>query len=148
VIGPGFRRVALSTGTALALRLLDAMIPAMRAERQTAAAPVCRLGFVFYPLGVDKDRWRPVGEGAGYQLSEALAPLVPHRNEFLVLSGLSSEPDRTKAGFHDRVPSSHMTGVEMTKGKIQVSISVDQLAAQTLGKENAACVSRAGDREK
>jgi hypothetical protein len=28
-----------------------------------------------------------------------------------------------------------MTGVEMTKGKVQVGISIDQLAAQTLGKE-------------
>ena len=122
-------------GTALALPLLDAMIPALRAERLTAAAPVRRLGFVFYPLGVDQDRWRPMGEGADYQLSEALAPLAPHKNKFLVLSGLSSDPDRTKAGFHDRALASFMTGVELTKGKIQVGISVDQVAAQTLGKE-------------
>ena len=42
-------------GTALALPLLDAMIPALRADRLTAAAPVRRLGFVVYPLGVDQD---------------------------------------------------------------------------------------------
>src|SRR6202162_5558743 len=122
-------------GTALALPLLDAMIPAMRAERLTAAAPVRRLGFVYYPLGVDQDRWRPIGEGSAYQLSEALAPLAPHKNKFIVLSGLSSDPDRTKAGFHDRALASFMTGVELTKGKIHVGISIDQLAAQTLGKE-------------
>jgi hypothetical protein len=122
-------------GTALALPLLDAMIPAMRADRLTVAAPVRRLGFVYYPLGVDQDRWRPIGEGAGYQLSEALGPLAPHKSKFLVVSGLSSDPDRTKPGFHDRALASFMTGVEMTKGKIHVGISVDQLAAQTLGKE-------------
>ena len=122
-------------GTALALPLLDAMIPALRADRFTAAAPVRRLGFVFYTLGVNEDRWRPKGEGADYQLSEALAPLAPHRNKFVVLSGLSSDPDRTKAGFHDRALASFMTGVEMVKGKIQVGISVDQVAAQALGKE-------------
>ena len=122
-------------GTALALPLLDAMIPALRADRLTAAAPVRRLGFVFYTLGVDEAKWRPTGEGADYQLSEALAPLAPHKEKFLVLKGLSSDPDRTKAGFHDRALASFMTGVEPAKGKVHVGISVDQVAAQALGKE-------------
>jgi len=122
-------------GTALALPLLDAMIPAVKADRFTSAAPVRRLGFVFYTLGVNENKWRPTGEGAGYKLSEALAPLAPHRNKFMVLSGLSSDPDRTKAGFHDRALASFMTGVEPAKGKVQVGISVDQVAAQALGKE-------------
>jgi len=122
-------------GTALALPLLDAMVPALKADRFTDAAPVRRLGFVFYTLGVNVDRWRPKSEGAGYQLSEALAPLAPHKNKFVVLSGLSSDPDRTKAGFHDRALGSFMTGVEPARGKIQVGISVDQVAAQALGRE-------------
>jgi hypothetical protein len=122
-------------GTALALPLLDAMIPAMKADRLTAAAPVRRLGFVFYTLGVNVDRWRPKGEGADYQLSEGLAPLATHKKKFVVISGLSSDPDRTKAGFHDRALTSFMTGVEMVRGKVQVGISVDQVAAQALGKQ-------------
>lgn len=124
-----------AAGTSLALPLLDAMIPALRAERQTAAAPVRRLGFVIYPLGVDQDRWKPKGEGASYEFSEGLAPLAPHKNKFVVLTGLSSDPDRSKPGFHDRAIASFLTGVEPVKGKIQVGVSVDQLAAQTLGKE-------------
>jgi hypothetical protein len=122
-------------GTALALPLLDAMVPAVKADRFTAAAPVRRLGFVFYTLGVNVDRWRPKGEGADYQLSEALAPLAAHKEKFVVISGLSSDPDRTKAGFHDRALASFLTGVEPVRGKIQVGISVDQVAAQMLGKE-------------
>ncbi len=122
-------------GTALALPLLDAMIPALCAESLTAAAPVRRLGFIYYPLGVDQDRWRPKGEGADYELSEALAPLAPHKNKFVVLSGLSSDPDRSKAGFHDRAYASFMTGCEPTEGKVHVGISVDQVAALELGKE-------------
>src|SRR5438132_782632 len=85
--------------------------------------------------GVDQDRWKPKGQGAGYQLSEALAPLAPHRNKFVVISGLSSDPDRSKPGFHDRALASFMTGVEPTKGKVHVGISVDQVAAAALGKE-------------
>lgn len=129
------RTLLRGAGTVLALPLLDAMVPALRAERNTAAAPVRRLGFIMYPLGVDQDRWRPKGEGPDYQLSEALAPLAPHRNKFVVMSGLSSDPDRSKPGFHDRALASFLTGVEMTRGKIQVGISIDQLAAQSLGKE-------------
>ncbi len=122
-------------GTALALPLLDAMIPALQAERLTAAAPVRRLGFVFYTLGVNEDKWRPTGEGSNYQCSEALAPLAPHKDKFVVMSGLSSDPDRTKAGFHDRALASFMTGVEPTRGKVHVGVSVDQVAAQALGQE-------------
>jgi hypothetical protein len=129
------RTLLRGAGVSLALPLLDAMVPALAAERKTAAAPVRRLGFVMYPLGVDQDRWRPKGEGAGYAFSEALAPLAPHREKFVVMSGLSSDPDRTKAGFHDRALASFLTGVEPVKGKVHVGISVDQLAAQTLGKE-------------
>ncbi len=129
------RTLLRSAGFALGLPLLDAMIPAMVAENLTAAAPVRRLGFILYPLGVDQDRWRPKGEGVSYEASEALAPLAPHRQKFVVMSGLSSDPDRTKAGFHDRALASFLTGVEPTKGKVHVGISVDQLAAKTLGKE-------------
>ncbi len=129
------RTFVRGAGAAVALPLLDAMIPALRADRLTAAAPVRRLGFVFYTLGVDQSKWRPIGEGPSYRLSEALAPLAPHRDKFLVLSGLSSDPDRTKAGFHDRALGSFLTGVEPTRGKVHVGISVDQVAAKALGKE-------------
>ena len=129
------RTVLRGVGTAFALPLLDAMIPALRADRLSAAAPVRRLGFIVYPLGVDEDRWKPKGDGAAYELSEAMAPLAPHRNKFVVISGVSSDPDRTKAGFHDRALASFMTGVEPTKGKVKVGISVDQVAANVLGRE-------------
>ncbi len=122
-------------GTTLALPLLDAMIPALTAESRTDAAPVRRLGFIYFPLGVDRERWEPGGNGQDYRTSEALAPLASHREKFLVLSGLSSDPDRSKAGFHDRAMASFMTGCEPTEGKVHVGISVDQVAARVLGKD-------------
>lgn len=125
------RTLLRGAGVAFGLPLLDAMLPAATPEKP----PVRRLGFVIYPLGVDQARWKPRGDGAGYTTSEALAPLQPHRQKFTIISGLSSDPDRTKAGFHDRALASFLTGVEPAKGKVQVGISVDQLAAQTLGKE-------------
>src|SRR5215469_10937435 len=129
------RTLLKGAGVSLALPLLDAMVPALRAEQSTAAAPIRRLGFIYYTLGVNEEKWKPKGEGASYQLSEALMPMAPHREKFLVISGLSSDPDRTKAGFHDRALTSFMTGVEMTRGSVHVGVSVDQVAAQALGKE-------------
>ncbi|HWB84958.1 MAG TPA: DUF1552 domain-containing protein [Bryobacteraceae bacterium] len=129
------RTLLRGIGTSLALPLLDAMIPAARAESATAAAPVRRLAFIYYPLGVVRDGWYPKGEGANYELSEALKPLEPHKDKFLILTGLSSDPDRTKTDFHDRAMASFMTGCELTPGRVHVGTSVDQIAAKTLGKE-------------
>ena len=48
-------------GTALALPLLDAMIPSMTGLAQTPAAPqrLRRLSYVYIPMGGDTTRWTP-----------------------------------------------------------------------------------------
>ena len=46
---------------ALALPLLDAMIPAATAWARTPAKPAPRLGFVYIPMGCDYSRWTPPG---------------------------------------------------------------------------------------
>ena len=55
-------------GTALALPLVDAMVPALSAMAQTPAKPVRRLGFIYLPNGVSMNfkgtnYWKPIGEG-------------------------------------------------------------------------------------
>lgn len=129
------RRAMLRGGSvAIALPFLDAMHPALSAERLTAAAPVRRLGIIYYPHGAT-DRWLPSGEGAEFKLSEGLAPLERHKAKLLVLAGLSADPDRTKTDFHDRAAASWLTGCELTPGKVEVGTSVDQIAAAHLGAE-------------
>ena len=56
-----FRDVAMQV--LLSAVLIDAMHPALSAERLTAAAPVRRLGIIYY-FGGATDRWRPSGDGA------------------------------------------------------------------------------------
>ena len=46
------RTVLRGLGATLALPLLDAMVPALTATAQSAAAPVRRLGFTYLPNGV------------------------------------------------------------------------------------------------
>ena len=45
-------------GVSLALPLLDSMIPARTLLAQTAARPVTRLGFVYFPHGAIMRSWR------------------------------------------------------------------------------------------
>ena len=66
------RTMLKGVGAAVALPLLDAMIPASTAWAQTPAKPVRRLGFVFVPMGCDHARWTPPGEGKLDQLSSKI----------------------------------------------------------------------------
>jgi hypothetical protein len=71
---------------ALALPLLDAMIPAATAWAKTPARPVPRLGFVFIPMGCDHARWTPPGEAKLADLSPILSPLEPVKDQVTVLT--------------------------------------------------------------
>jgi hypothetical protein len=89
------RTVLRGMGAALALPLLDSMVPAGVALAQTAARPIRRLGFVYMPNGVARNftginYWTPVGEGANFELSQILTPLAPYRDRLTVISGLAS----------------------------------------------------------
>ena len=75
------RTVLRGMGTAVALPLLDAMVPALTAVQRTAAAPVRRLGVVYHPNGVIYDKWLPKGTGRDFQLSPVLEPLAPFREQ-------------------------------------------------------------------
>src|ERR1700755_3171825 len=75
-------------GAAVALPLLNAMVPALSALAQTAANPVRRLGFVYIPNGAVMDSWTPTDEGASLTLSPTLRPLEAFRDRVTVLTGL------------------------------------------------------------
>ena len=122
-------------GVAMALPFLDAMHPAMAAERNTAAAPVRRLGVVYYTHGVVYEKWCPPGDSGPLTMTPALAPLAAHKDKLVVVAGLTSSPDRTLPDFHDRAMASWLTGCELTRKKVYVGVSMDQIAAAKFGKD-------------
>ena len=134
-------------GAALALPLLDAMVPALMAQSRTAARPLRRLGFVYMPNGVAMnhtgiDYWTPTGQGRNFQTSQILAPLEPFRDRMVVVSGLDHNQaeagDDGASGDHTRGTSSWLTGVypKRTEGAdVRNGISADQIAAGILGRE-------------
>jgi hypothetical protein len=145
----GRRTFLRGAGTALALPLLDAMVPAMTVLAQTPASPIRRLGFIYMPNGVARNfaginYWTPKGEGADFELSPILTPLAPYRDRMVVVSGLAQHQadahDDGANGDHTRGTSTWLTGVhpKRTEGAdVRNGTSADQVAAAVLGKETA-----------
>src|SRR5437660_7544725 len=88
-----------SAQAALALPLLDAMIPASTSWAQTPAKPVRRLGFVFIPMGCDQARWTPDREGKLGELSPILSPLEPVKDHLTVVT--NTRLQNAYPGTHD-----------------------------------------------
>jgi hypothetical protein len=86
------RTVLRGLGSAVALPLLDAMIPAYTALAQTAAAPKPRVGFIYFPHGAVMDKWTPSSVGADFELPAILKPLEPFRQYLTVISELENAP--------------------------------------------------------
>jgi hypothetical protein len=126
-------------GTALALPMLDAMVPAM-GKGATSAAPL-RLAFNYIPNGVNYKEWRPAGNGADFQFSRILKPIERHRKDMLVLSGLDIHNGNALGdggGDHARAGASYLTGVHPHKtagADIHGGTSADQIAAEVVGKQ-------------
>jgi len=120
-------------GAAVALPLLDAMVPAASAMAGTAAAPVRRFGVLYVPNGMSMDYWTPTGAGASLELSPILKPLAPFRERVLVLSGLDVP---TGKGSHSRASTTFLTGIPpkiAPGGNGLAGTSIDQLVAKQFG---------------
>jgi hypothetical protein len=126
-------------GAALALPLLDSMVPAFASSM--GKSPV-RMGLIYVPMGIIMDKWTPATEGAGFQMTEILKPLTPFRNQLLVLSGLAHNMgvahEGEGVGDHARASAVFLTGAHPKKTEgadLRAGISIDQIAAAELGKE-------------
>jgi hypothetical protein len=136
-------------GTALALPVLDAMVPALSAFADTPAKGVRRMGFIYMPNGVAMNfkginYWKPKSEGANFDFSPILKPLESFRNQLSVFSGLTQHQadvlDDGANGDHTRGTSTWLTGIhpKHTEGAdILNGISADQVAAKQVGRDTA-----------
>jgi hypothetical protein len=139
-------------GSAMALPLLDAMIPQTigggiaRAAAEaagggavSAAGAPLRMAMIFMPNGVHFDDWTPQGEGSDYTLSSTLEPLADVKGDFSVLSGLALDGAKAHGdgpGDHARSAAAFLTGAHpyKTAGRnIKIGVSVDQVAANAIG---------------
>jgi hypothetical protein len=127
------RTVLRGLGAALALPLLDGMVPALTAFAKTAANPTRRLSVIYLPNGIRMDDWIPAAAGTAFELKPILQPLASFRNQLLVLTGLSSGGGPQVSGVHARASTKFLTDIppKLTQGAdLEAGISMDQLAAK------------------
>jgi hypothetical protein len=143
------RTMLRGIGATLALPLLDCMVPALTAQRLSAAAPLKRLGVFYVPNGMSMPYWYPKVEGSlvampGGVGSQGLPPTLQSLSKFkdqvLILGGLDDESANLVkgGGDHARSAGTFLTcePYKITAGAdVHAAVSMDQIAARELSKE-------------
>jgi hypothetical protein len=126
-------------GAALALPMLDSMVPAAaRAATTSASTGPTRLAWTYIPNGVNYAAWRPKGEGASFEFGPTLKPLEKFKDDLLVLTNLDIHQGNALGdggGDHARAGAAYLTGVHCRKttgADIRAGVSADQIAAQAM----------------
>src|SRR5687767_7716882 len=89
------RTFLLGLGSAVALPLLDSMVPAFTALAQSPARPPMRFGAVYFPNGAPMKFWMPDAAGHAPELKPILAPLEPFRDRLNIFGNLSRAGGRS-----------------------------------------------------
>ncbi|MDE0864725.1 MAG: DUF1552 domain-containing protein, partial [Rubripirellula sp.] len=124
------------SGTALALPLLDAMVPSMTALGDTVASPanLRRLGFVYMPMGCNIEAWTPPGKDSLDVLSPTLSSLEPVKEQVTAITNL--ELQNAYPGTHATSNAAFLSAAKARRTESTdyfLGTSVDQIAAQSIG---------------
>lgn len=131
------RAVLRGAGAAIALPLLESMIPAGRASAESLTRKL-RFSAIYVPHGAVMSRWTPAQEGKGFVFPEILQPLEPFRDRINVISNLTLPlaygQDASAGANHTRSSAVFLTGADPGVGaEAKLGISVDQVVARHLG---------------
>ena len=140
------RKVLRGLGTAVALPALEIMsgspLSAGTPSPVSASgdAPK-RMAFLYVPNGIHMPEWTPGKTGRNFELKKILKPVAEFKSKMNLLSGLTLNGARALGdggGDHARSVAAYLTGAHprKTDGKdIKNGISIDQLAAEEIGKQ-------------
>jgi hypothetical protein len=92
------RTLLKGAGFAIALPLLDAMVPAATAQSVTAAGARLRFGTVYVPNGIFPADWHPEKAGKDFEFKRVMKPIEANRAYVTTISGLKSPEGRQDMG--------------------------------------------------
>ena len=135
---PISRRTMLrGCGAALALPLMEAMVPKAKADQRLAKPPL-RTAYFFMPNGVHTQRWRPEGNDEKFELSPSLQPFKGIQDKIILLENLTNQRTAGRNGHWPKVPAwLHGGFVKRNAGSdIDVGgVSADQVMAAEIGNQ-------------
>ena len=126
-------------GAAVALPLLDAMVPAFSVVAKTAANSPRRLGYVYIPMGSNPALWTPAAEGRIQELSPSLEALKPFLDHLTVVTNLEVKNSAVAGGNHATAGSAFLScaRAKRTEGSdYELGVTVDQIAAREVGSDS------------
>src|ERR1700733_11351286 len=132
------RTILRGAGTAIALPLLDAMLPAFVPLAKAAAKPRMRFGAVYFPNGAIMQELTPKTVGSGFEFTPILKPLEPFRDSLLVVTNLTRSHPGSQFGDHAVSAAGFLTGVwpKRTEAEdVLANTSIDQVVAHQIGQD-------------
>jgi hypothetical protein len=128
------RTVLRGVGTAIALPLIDAMIPARTALAQTAAKATPHVGFIYFPHGAVEAQWTPTGEGQIGEFHDILKPLDKYKSLTTVFSHIDNQAPL--GPVHALSPGTWLSCVHPAISQdAHGGTTIDQIAAQHIGQD-------------
>jgi hypothetical protein len=128
------RTVLRGVGTAIALPLLDAMIPARTALAQTAAKATPHMGFIYFPHGAVEAQWTPTGQGEIGEFRDILKPLDKYKALTTVFSHIDNQAPL--GPVHSLSPGTWLSCVHPAISQdAHGGTTIDQIAAQHIGQD-------------
>ncbi len=129
------RHLLRGAGVALALPLLESMLPA--AARAAPASPRSRLACIYIAHGAVMKHWTPATVGSGFEFPATLKSLEPFRDRVNVVSDLTLPfaygTDASAGANHARSSAVWLNCVEPGTGPSPTSF--DQVAAKFIGQD-------------
>ncbi|MCP5145161.1 MAG: DUF1552 domain-containing protein [Gammaproteobacteria bacterium] len=128
-------------GTALALPVLESMLPAIGATAHAKSMSPKRFAGMFVPHGAAPGYWIPESSEPGFEYPFIWQPLQAHRKHVVLTSGMwaqSSENPPGVTGADHFVAAAYLCGVKPKKttgADIEAGTTVDQVIAQHIGQE-------------
>jgi hypothetical protein len=125
-------------GAAIALPLLDAMVPALTPLAKAAAAPRTRFGAIYIPNGAIVDEFFPKSFGTNWEFTPILKPLEPFKNQIVVVKNLTRSHPGSQVGDHAVSVGGYLTGVwpKRTEAEdVYANTTIDQVVAKQIGQD-------------
>ncbi len=132
------RTMLRGLGAAVALPLLDAMLPAFVPLAKAAAKPRMRFGAVYFPNGAIMQQLTPKTVGAGFEFTPILKPLEPFRDSLIVVTNLTRSHPGSQFGDHAVSAAGFLTGVwpKRTEAEdVLANTTIDQVVARQIGQD-------------